>query len=169
MGKMGSVDFSNLKKFQKQLKKLSQAEADKLFKSTAKELAALLLKKVKKRTPVREKMKGDKTYSGGGTLRRAWTIGDVKKIGNMYHVQVINPMTYASYVEYGHRGVGIYIKAKKGSSTDIGWRTLHTDTHFTPGVFMLKISQKELEQVAPGIIEARFEKFLKGAFKKSVK
>ena len=52
MGRMGSLDLSELKKLQEQLNKLNEQEINDFLESCAKELAARLLAKAIKRTPV---------------------------------------------------------------------------------------------------------------------
>ena len=71
MGKMGGFTAADLKKLQKQLNKIQVGNVEAFVDSCAKELAARLLAKVIKRTPVGKypKSSGKK----GGTLRRGWT------------------------------------------------------------------------------------------------
>ena len=52
MAKMGKFSAADLKKLQKKLNKLQKAEIDKFIEACAKELAARLLAKVIRRTPV---------------------------------------------------------------------------------------------------------------------
>lgn len=111
MGRMGRFDCKGLKDFQQQLGKLQNP--DDFVESCAKELAARLLRMVVKRTPVGQypASSGKK----GGTLRRGWT-GEkrasaqgyadsltVNHFGDTYVIEIVNPVEYASYVEYGHR------------------------------------------------------------------
>ena len=114
MGKKGGCDFRNWKKLRDNLK-TTEEQMDSFVETLAKEIAARLLARVKKRTPVGKKptleqLGGedaifDTYWSGysGGTLRREWTIGEVLKVGNRYTITVINLTEYASYVEYGFR------------------------------------------------------------------
>lgn len=179
MGKMGKFSVSDLKKLQKQLEKVQQSgDADALMEACAKELAARLLAKVVKRTPVGDyskeitvtaKRDGKKHKKGeqytknvnpsgkmGGTLRRGWTIGEIQKEGGVYKVEVINPIEYASYVEYGHRQTpGRYVPAL-GKQLKQGW---------SEGHFMLTISEQELQQIAPKVLETKIKKFLSECMK----
>ena len=186
MGKMGNFTISDLKKLQDQLNKPQSGNVEAFVESCAKELAARLLAKVIKRTPVgdyskevevtakrdsKNHKKGD-TYkkrinpSGkmGGTLRRGWTskshkeaesgtgkssvsegiaYADSLKInhyGGFLVIEIINPVEYASYVEYGHR-----------TRNHKGW---------VPGRFMLTISEQEMQGIAPKVLEAKIKKFL---------
>lgn len=165
MAKMGKFDATDLKKFQAKLNKLKADQTKAFVEDCARELAARLLAKVIKRTPVGDysreievvakkdgkKHKKGETYkkrvnpSGkhGGTLRRGWSIGAISKVGNMISVDVINPVEYASYVEYGHR-----------TRNHKGW---------VPGRFMLTISEQEIQMIAPNVLAAKLATFLKGA------
>lgn len=187
MAGMGKFDCKGMQELQKELDKL-QKETDAFMEACAKELAARLLAKVIKRTPVgdyshevtvtakrdgKKHKKGDQytkkvNYGGkkGGTLRRGWTeqsagsgaeglrsnsakqYTDSLKInhfGNVYVVEITNPVEYASFVEYGHR-----------TANHKGW---------VPGRFMLKISEQELRQIAPAVLQSRIRKLMKGAMK----
>lgn len=153
MGKMGKVDVKGLKEFQKHLQKLQ--DPDVFLQSCAKELAARLLRMVIKRTPVGEYPKG--TGKKGGTLRRGWTGNNrssaqgyaeslkVNHFGDTYVVEIVNPVEYAPYVEYGHR-----------TANHEGWVT---------GRFMMTISEQELEKIAPKVLENKIQKYLKGCMK----
>ena len=111
----------------------------------------------------------------GGTLRRGWTSQteeeaetgssknakewanslNVNKVGDVYQVEVVNPVHYASYVEYGHRQEpGRFVPA-------IGKRLVNS---WVDGAFMLTLSEKDLEEIAPKIIEMKIAKFLEGCF-----
>lgn len=159
MAKMGKFDISELKKLQKKLNKIKQADMDAFVEACAKELSARLLRNVIKRTPVGQYEKGSGKV--GGTLRRGWTTPaagsgseglktkdavqyvDTLKIhhyGDVYVIEIINPIEYASYVEFGHRTVN-----------HEGW---------VPGHFMLTISEQEIRAAAPAILEKKIEEFL---------
>ena len=153
MGRMGNVNIDGLKKFRDELNKLQ--DPDKFVEACAKELAARLLRMVVKRTPVGEypKSSGKK----GGTLRRGWT-GEkrssaqnyadsltVHHFGDTYVIEIVNPVEYASYVEYGHR-----------TANHKGW---------VKGKFMMTISEQELEKIAPKVLENKIKKYLGGCLK----
>ena len=103
----------------------------------------------------------------GGTLRRGWTAKTeqeatggggtgadkalayaqslpISKQGGSYVIEVINPVHYASYVEFGHRTPG-----------GKGW---------VQGQYFLTLSEQELRGLAPGIIEAKLERLLREVF-----
>lgn len=104
-----------------------------------------------------------KPHSGklGGTLKRGWTAKTdaearsggkgkssiayakslpVLKKGSIYVIEVINPVTYASYFEFGHR--------KRNHK---GW---------TRGRFVLTCAEKQLEAALPNIIQKRVDEYL---------
>lgn len=184
---LGSFDMRELKRLQQNLNKIQEKQVNEFVEACAKELAARLLSKVIKRTPVgdyskevevtakrdsKHHKKGD-VYtkrvnpSGrrGGNLRRGWTAQkgsgsegmktksaaqfvDTLKVhhyGDTYVIEIINPVEYASYVEYGHR-----------TANHKGW---------VPGHFMMTISEQEIQQIAPKLLEKRIGQFLGGVFK----
>lgn len=153
MGKMGNFDIDGLKKFRDELN--NRQDPDAFVESCAKELAARLLRMVVKRTPVGEYPPS--TGKKGGTLRRGWT-GEkrasaqgyadsltVHHFGDTYVIEIVNPVEYASYVEYGHR-----------TANHKGW---------VKGQFMMTISEQELEKIAPKVLERKIKKYLGGCFK----
>lgn len=105
----------------------------------------------------------------GGTLRRGWTGGaavkdykayagslPITKTGTDYTIEIINPVEYASYVEFGHRQeVGRFVPAI-GKTLKAGW---------VPGQYMLTKSEATLRSIAPGVLERELEKVLREVFK----
>ena len=109
--------------------------------------------------------RADTSGKKGGTLRRGWTshthaeaesgsAGNakeyaaslpVKRNGNKLTLDIVNPVEYASYVEYGHRTRG-----GKG---------------FVRGQFMLEKSRREVDKIKDKVVEDKLNKFLGGAFK----
>ena len=82
MARWGKCDYKQLKKLQENINKLANGDAIRFYEECARELAARLLRKVIKRTPVGENQYETKTVNGkqkkyvirnGGTLRRGWT------------------------------------------------------------------------------------------------
>lgn len=140
MAKMGRFDPSGLKEFQKKLEKIDQSQIDGFLEDCAKELAARLFRLVVKKTPTGQypKSSGKK----GGTLKRGWSIGNIRKEGSNYIIEIVNPVEYASYVEYGHR-----------TANHKGW---------VSGKFMMTISENELRDIAPKVLENKLKKFLGG-------
>lgn len=158
MANMGCFSAAGLKKLQKQLNKIQQGNVEAFIEECAKELAARLLAKVIKRTPVGVYPKS--TGKKGGTLRRGWTSNtheeaasggsgnakayadslEIKHNGNTLVIEIVNPVEYASYVEFGHR-----------TANHSGW---------VQGRFMLTISEQEIQQIAPKVLEAKIKKYL---------
>lgn len=152
MGVNGSCDFRDWQQLKDNLQ-VTEERLNLFIESLAKEIAARLLRKVIKRTPVGEYPK--ESGKKGGTLRRGWTTGknhadfissiQVHKIGDKYQIEIENPTEYASYVEFGHRTRG-----------GKGW---------VKGKFMLTISEQEIESAAPKIIENKIKKMLGDCFR----
>lgn len=148
MARSGTFNFQDFERIKNNLEKLNQEQVDLFIDACAKELAARLLAKVIKRTPV-----GDYPNSSGkkgGTLRRGWTGGKnssavayadsltIHHFGDAYVIEIVNPVEYASYVEFGHR-----------TANHKSW---------VNGRFMLTISEQEIQQAAPAIIEKKLMK-----------
>lgn len=141
------VNYRQLERLQRRINKFAQVDMEAFCTAMAKELAARLLAKVIKRTLPADPSKWKRPVKGyvGGTLRRGWTVGHIKKIGNKYEIEVINATEYAAYVEFGHR-----------TRNHQGW---------VNGRFMMTISADELEQQAPAIIEKKLKAKLMEVFR----
>lgn len=152
MARMGKADFKELENFINKVEQtLGDDQMELFMEACAKELAARLLTKVIKRTPV-----GEYPDRVGGTLRRGWTaekqqsvasyVNDLKvtQSGDKYTIEIVNPVEYASYVEFGHR--------KRNRK---GW---------VEGKFMLTISSQEIQDAAPGILEKKLKRKLGEVF-----
>lgn len=142
MASWGRCDFSEFEKFAKQFEKISQAQRDEIYATCCKALAARLLALVIPETPIGQYPK--KSGKKGGTLQRGWGPKNadaamfyaqslpVTKKGNTYVIEIVNPVEYASYVEYGHRTVnGGFVEGKR----------------------MLEVSVENLKKVAPAVLE----------------
>ena len=155
MSANGRVDYKELEEYMKKVQKsLSPMEIEKFIENCARELAARLLAKVIKRTPVGQypASSGKK----GGTLRRGWTGGKrasavghartlkVHHYSKYYVIEIENPTEYAIWVEYGHR-----------TPNHEGW---------VEGRFMMTISAEEINEVAPRILERKLKQKLEEAF-----
>ncbi len=177
MAKWGKADFEQLKALQEKLQKLESIDLNKFCEDASKELVARLLALVIQATPVGEYPKG--TGKNGGTLRRGWTAktheeaaGDsgtpsaaqakayarslpITKVGHTYTVEVINPVEYASYVEFGHRQTpGRFVPA-------IGKRLKES---WVVGQYFLTASEEELQRMAPVIIQRKLNQLLREVF-----
>lgn len=149
MGNAVKINLEGFKELEKSLTKI-QKDVDDFIVSLSKEVAARLLSKVIRRTPVGQYKKGSGKV--GGTLRRGWTAGkkradfiegiQVDKRGDTYEVVIKNSVEYSSYVEFGHR-----------TRNHKGW---------VPGRFMLTISEQELDGDLERIIQNKLQKFIGG-------
>lgn len=106
----------------------------------------------------------------GGTLLRGWTAGKeippsayktyakslpIEKSGDYYIIRVINPVKYASYVEFGHRQTpGRYVPAI-GKRLKQGW---------VNGQYFLTVSEDDLKSIAPAMLQKKLDKLLQEAF-----
>jgi hypothetical protein len=156
MARNGNVNIRDLENFRRKVKaSLGASNLNAFIESCAKELAARLLAKVVKRTPVGQYPSSSGKV--GGTLRRGWTgeksqsassyAGNLKvnHYGGVYVIEIVNPVEYASYVEFGHR-------TRDGE----GW---------VEGRFMLTISEQEVQTASRKILENKLKKKLEECFK----
>ena len=167
------VDVSALKDFKQRLETLTDSQVDAFMNRAVRECANWLLSLVIPRTPV------GKIH--GGTLRRGWLNNTGNQAGKGagtnvsasqitaransmnvergkrggYSVTVTNPVYYASYVEYGHRQTpGRYVPA-------IGKRLVKS---WVEGQHFLKLSEEELREIAPEMLEELLNEFLRTVF-----
>ena len=127
---MIEFDVSGLEKYRDKLKEFGE-QIDDILETAIYEIAARELRGVKQNTPV-----------DTNTLRKAWTIGDIKKNGSEFEITLYNNTEYANYVEIGHR----------------------TRDHkkWVPGVFMLTIAENKIDREIENIVD----KYLEEAFRK---
>ncbi len=167
------VDVSALKDFKQRLETLTDSQVDAFMNRAVRECANWLLSLVIPRTPV------GKVH--GGTLRRGWLNNTGNQAGKGagtnvsasqitaransmnvergkrggYSITVTNPVYYASYVEYGHRQTpGRYVPA-------IGKRLVKS---WVEGQHFLKLSEEELREIAPEMLEELLNEFLRTVF-----
>jgi len=120
----------------------------------------------------------DKIIHTGGTLRRGWTAKTqeeaessrgsgisniestaktlrVSRTGDTYIAWIINPVEYASYVEYGHRQTpGRYVPVL-GKRLKKSW---------VQGRHMLQISMQEVEARLPQFLDVKLQAYLNQIF-----
>lgn len=177
MAKWGNADYEQLKALQERLQKLARVDLDKFCMDVSKELAARLLSFVIPATPLGKYP--NETGKKGGTLRRGWTAKShedaasgsgqptasqakeyaqnlpISKSGGTYTIEVINPVEYASYVEFGHRQQpGRYVPAI-GKRLKAGW---------VNGQYFLTLSEDDLERIAPALLEKKLNELLREVF-----
>lgn len=138
MSKWGDFDF---REFEKLVKSFENAEGiiQEFIQDFLLEMAMRAVRKIKKRTPV-----GWETVDPGN-LRRNWKVGQVIKQGDVFHVEIYNPVEYGLYVEFGHRTKGL--------------------SSWVEGRFMMTISMKEMERELPRYLERRVVKLMQDILK----
>ena len=153
------INVKGLKKFQKEIQKLEkQSEREELIRGCLIEIANKMIADVKPITP-------DRT----GRLRNAWQIEAIRQVGSLYEVIVENKAEYASFVEYGFKShfvpgywVGNMFVYDKNAKEGMYVGKPGTKV---PGMYMLKITTKQIQKVMPRIIEQRTKRFLERRFK----
>ena len=134
------IDISDMIALRDRIQKLIDIDLDAYCSTVTKHVASELMKIAIQRTPRKT-----------GELARAWTTTDIQKIGNSYHIEVINPLEYAEYVEFGHAQTpGRYVKAI-GKRLKKGW---------VEGKFMLTIAERDLQRNLDQIISQKLEALL---------
>ena len=121
------VDFSELENLEKSLK-ISEQDFEDFLRSFLVEMANRVIAKTKPKTPV-----------DTGALKSAWQLGSISGRGKEISIEILNPMEYATDIEYGHRIVR--------GGVEVGWYE---------GRFMLKTSIDEIDRQMP----ARYRKKL---------
>lgn len=138
MGNWGSVDFESLKSLQRRLHTAVDTGASEQFtREVLMELANMVLVGVKPRTPV-----------DSGELRRRWMIGMVQQRGSTFEIEVYNNVSYAPFVENGHRVVI--------NGQTVGW---------CEGFYMLQLTMLEIERIMPTLIGQRSQEFINSLMK----
>jgi hypothetical protein len=152
-----SVKLTGIEDVKAELNRLKRLKNDyrKLLKEFMVKMANELIKRVKARTPF-----------DTGNLLDSWHVGEPSIKGNKVSVKIWNDAKkgvdyiakygeetayYASFVEYGHRGVYSY---KLGV-------TVNKDTAYTNGVYMLTSSVNEIKRIINKEYELFFEDLLK--------
>lgn len=92
--------------------------------------------RVKPRTPV-----------DTGDLRNHWSISSISRLGDELFVWLINPMYYATFVEYGHA------KPYKSGATE-------GSPDWVDGYFMMTVSIDFIRRNMPRRFDSEFAKFV---------
>ena len=139
MASWGQVDFSELVALRDKFQNLQNVIDDFCIQVT-KEIAQIIVKEVKEKTP------GGQT----GAIKNNW-VSNIIKEGNIYKIEVINPLKYAEFVEFGHRQQpGRYVKAI-GKRLKKGW---------VEGKLMLTITERDLQRNLDKIIREKVNAFI---------
>lgn len=128
MASWGQVDFSELVALRDKFQNLQNVIDDFCIQVTQ-EIAKIVFTKAKYKTPRKT-----------GDLIRAWNTENLKKEGNIYKIEIVNPLAYAEYVEFGHR--------KRNGK---GW---------TEGFLMLTIAERDLQRNLDKIIREKVNAFI---------
>lgn len=87
-----------------------------------------------------------------GDLRNHWKIGKIFRQGDMLCVEIINPMDYASFVEWGHKQTpGRYVP-------QIGKKLVND---WVEGAHMMQISLDRIYAEMPARFNSEFTKWIK--------
>lgn len=163
------VDYERFKAFRKDLLQLRK-DHDKFLKEAIQNIALRAIAKIKLRTPV-----------DTGTLRNAWQIIDILKLGNAYIAIITNGTDYVEHVEYGHRVRQKKLKAKaetpklkvntpeavqnkKKKAVKKKPMKGRVKNGYVPGIYMMTISMREIEKEMDVLLLREFEKYLRRAF-----
>lgn len=123
-----SYSFDGLEEWENELAQMIEQRFPQEFENMVIQAAYRLQAKVKDKTPKKT-----------GRLQNSWTVGNIKKTGGGYAIEVYTNVEYAEPLEYGHRTRG---------------------GGFVPGVHMMEISLSELEQEMPVALKAWLDDFL---------
>ncbi len=129
MARWGHINFSDFVALRDRLEQLQKIDLDTFCTQVTKEIAQRLEKEVKQKTP-----------RDTGKLARSWTVREIQKQGNVYKIEMIHPLEYTEYVEFGHR--------KRNNK---GW---------VPGKFMVTITERELQKNLDAILRGKVEQLL---------
>lgn len=149
----GKVNKTGLLEFAERLKKAENTEA--FFYHATQTLGNAVMSKAKDNTPVGDYSDRFLPYNNrtGGTLKDSWKISRPNKRGNLYSIRVINPVFYASYVNYGHKQhVGQFIPP---------YRT-RASQPWVKGQYFLERAISETYPARYKILEPLAKKFLDG-------
>lgn len=191
MGRSGKLAMAELKNLQKQLNKLGGADLQIFVDSCAKSVAAQLLSKVTKRTPIgnyskevlvvakrdsKKHKKGD-TYtkrvnpSGkkGGTLRRGWTAKTHEEAANGSGSPKKNEIeAFADTLKVNRAGKSLTVEiinpVEYSTYVEKGHRKSN-HKGWVPGRFMLATAEREVQSAAPKALEKKINRFLEERLK----
>ncbi len=120
--------FDGLDKMEKRLSKAIEQQYPREFERMVLQIAYELQRLTKEKTPE------DTPH-----LIDYWVVGDIKKVGNEYFIEVSNNVEYAGFVEDGHR---------------------LRDGTFQEGVHMLELSIEEIYDKLPFTLQSWIDNFI---------
>ena len=130
-----SLDYSEFKQFRDNFAKLTREFDSWIHKFLLKE-GQRFIAEVKPRTPV-----------DTGDLRNHWKLDGMTRQGDTLYVWFVNPMYYATYVEYGHA------KPYKAGAAE-------GSPDWVDGYFMMTASLAVIERNMPARFNQQFQHFL---------
>lgn len=131
----GKFDYSEFERHRNNFNKMYLQFDAWLTKFLLKE-GMRFIAKVKPRTPV-----------DTGDLRNHWALDGITREGDTLKCWFVNPMHYATYVEYGHA------KPYKSGAAE-------GSPDWVDGYFMMTVSIDEIERTMPARFESAFKQFL---------
>lgn len=129
-----SFDYSEFRRLRNNFAKLTR-EFDSWLHKFLLDEGMRFIREVKRRTPV-----------DTGDLRNHWAIEGITRTGNLLQVTFVNPMHYASFVEYGHAKP--YRAGAEPGSSD-----------WVEGYFMMTVSLQVIQRAMPARFNQQFEAF----------
>ena len=130
-----SFDYSEFQKFRNNFAKLTREFDSWIHQFLLKE-GMRFIAEVKPRTPV-----------DTGDLRNHWKLDGITRSGDTLQVWFVNPMEYATHVEYGHA------KPYKAGAAE-------GSADWVEGYFMMTVSLEIIERNMPARFNREFTKFL---------
>lgn len=128
-------DYNSFKDYRDRFNKMSKQFDHWLHMFLLKE-GMRFIARVKPRTPV-----------DTGDLRNHWQLEGITREGNTLKCWFVNPMRYATFVEYGHA------KPYKAGAAE-------GSPDWVDGYFMMTVTLDEIERQMPARFESEFTKFL---------
>ena len=132
----GGFDFSEFQAYRNRFMKMYLAYQKWLYAFIENE-GLRFIRAVKLRTPV-----------DTGDLRNHWMLESVTREGDVLYCWFVNPMYYATFVEYGH-AKPYKAGAAEGSSD------------WVDGYFMMEITMDEIYRKMPARFDREFIKYMK--------
>ena len=130
-----SLDYSEFQKYRNNFAKFTREFDSWIHRFLLKE-GMRFIAEVKPRTPV-----------DTGDLRNHWKLDGMTRDGDTLHVWFVNPMYYATYVEYGHA------KPYKAGATEGG-------ADWVEGYFMMTVSLEVIQRNMPSRFNKEFDQFI---------
>lgn len=129
------LDYSEFKQFRDNFAKLTN-DFDNWFQQFLLKEGMRFIAEVKPRTPV-----------DSGDLRNHWKLDGITRSGDTLQVWFVNPMHYATHVEYGHA------KPYKAGASEGG-------PDWVEGYFMMTVSLEIVQRNMPARFNQQFQAFL---------